>query len=47
MMKWLWVGLLGAVLLVPAALYWAWTWIYDPVRPPMWKARFGDWQQCR
>jgi hypothetical protein len=33
MLKWLWVGLLGLALLIPAALYWAWIWINDPVRP--------------
>src|SRR5579872_3242003 len=33
MPKWLWIGLLGVALLVPAGLYWAWIWISDPVRP--------------
>jgi hypothetical protein len=33
MPKWLWVGLLGVALLLPAALYWGWVWIADPVRP--------------
>ncbi len=33
MLKGLWVGLLGVVLLLPAALYWACIWISDPVRP--------------
>lgn len=33
MPKWLWVGMLGVALLVPTALYWAWVWISDPVRP--------------
>jgi hypothetical protein len=33
MPKWSWVGLLGVALVAPAALYWAWIWISDPVRP--------------
>jgi hypothetical protein len=33
MPKWFWVGLLGAALLLPAALYWGWIWLADPVRP--------------
>ena len=33
MPKWLWVGVLGLALLAPAALYWAWIWISDPVQP--------------
>jgi hypothetical protein len=33
MPKWLWIGLLGVVLLAPGAAYWAWIWISNPVRP--------------
>lgn len=33
MSRGLWAGVLGLVLLVPAALYWAWLWDADPVRP--------------
>src|ERR1035438_3068989 len=40
MPKWLWVGLLGTALLAPAALYWAWIWISDPVRPDDVEAAF-------
>lgn len=32
MPKWLWLSLVGVALLVPAALYWLWIWIADPVR---------------
>jgi hypothetical protein len=28
-----WAGVLGLVLLAPAAVYWTWLWISDPVRP--------------
>ena len=31
MPRWLWIGLLGVALFVPAALYWVW--IFDQVRP--------------
>lgn len=40
MPKWLWVGALGVVLIAPAALYWAWIWISDPVRPADARAAF-------
>jgi hypothetical protein len=33
MLKWLWLGLLGVALLAPAAVYWSWIWVSDPVRP--------------